>query len=186
MTKAPSRPATSRISSAEPLHTHSLALDRQLCFALYSTSLAMTKLYRPLLAGLGLTYPQYLVMLALWETDNQTVSSLGNKISLDSGTLTPLLKRMEILGLVLRNRGTRDERQVHISLSSKGQSLQPRASRARAHRLLYRLHRDTTQESDSIASKTPSILGVASPEVTTNASSTQGPYADLQAGVQPC
>jgi hypothetical protein len=78
-----------------------LQLDNQLCFALYSTSLAMTKLYKPLLEELGLTYPQYLAMLVLWEQDGLTVSELGERLYLDSGTLTPLLKRMETAGLVI-------------------------------------------------------------------------------------
>src|SRR5438270_11200370 len=79
-----------------------LALDKQLCFALYSASHAMTKVYKPLLAPLGLTYPQYLVMLALWEEDGQTVSALGDKLALDSGTLTPLLKRLQVQGVLTR------------------------------------------------------------------------------------
>ena len=81
-----------------------LRLDNQLCFALYSASLAMTKLYKPLLAELALTYPQYLVMLVLWEQDGLSVSELGQRLSLDSGTLTPLLKRLEASGLVSRIR----------------------------------------------------------------------------------
>ncbi len=76
-----------------------LRLDQQLCFALYSTSLAMTKIYKPILGELGLTYPQYLVMLVLWETDKLTVSALGERLTLDSGTLTPLLKRLEVAGV---------------------------------------------------------------------------------------
>ena len=79
-----------------------LMLDNQLCFALYSASLSMTKLYKPLLESLGLTYPQYLVMLVLWEQDGQSVTALGERLSLDSGTLTPLLKRMEAAGLLQR------------------------------------------------------------------------------------
>src|SRR5439155_24290568 len=85
-------------------------LDRQLCFALYSSSLAMTKLYKPLLDPLGLTYPQYLVMLVLWEGDGIAVSELGQRLQLDSGTLTPLLKRLEASGLVQRRRDSADER----------------------------------------------------------------------------
>ena len=81
-----------------------LWLDNQVCFALYSTSLAMTKLYKPLLDAIGLTYPQYLVMLVLWEQDGPTVSELGERLFLDSGTLTPLLKRLETSGLVERQR----------------------------------------------------------------------------------
>ena len=106
---------------------HWLALDQQLCFALYATSLAMTKLYKPLLAPLGLTYPQYLVMLALWENDGLNVSELGNRLALDSGTLTPLLKRLEALGLVQRLRDSADERRVRLRLSADGRALKARA-----------------------------------------------------------
>lgn len=106
-----------------------LRLDSQLCFALYSSSLAMTKLYKPLLAPLGLTYPQYLVLLALWEQDEQTVSTLGERLSLDSGTLTPLLKRMEQSGLLSRQRDAQDERRVRVSLSREGQALKAPARR---------------------------------------------------------
>lgn len=104
-----------------------LALDHQLCFALYSTSLAMTKAYRPLLAALGLTYPQYLAMLALWEGDGLTVSALGERLFLDSGTLTPLLKRMESQGLLERRRGREDERTVTVHLTRDGRALKRRA-----------------------------------------------------------
>ncbi|RQO58725.1 MarR family transcriptional regulator [Paucibacter sp. KBW04] len=104
-----------------------LLLDQQLCFALYASSLAMTKLYKPLLAPLGLTYPQYLVMLALWETDGPSVSALGQRLQLDSGTLTPLLKRLEISGLIQRRRSSEDERRVEVFLSSEGRSLKRRA-----------------------------------------------------------
>src|SRR5437763_17166451 len=97
-----------------PEHDPMLLLDNRLCFALYSASLAMTKLYKPLLEELGLTYPQYLAMLVLWERDGLTVSELGERLSLDSGTLTPLLKRLEAAGLVSRVRDTRDERRVHV------------------------------------------------------------------------
>jgi DNA-binding MarR family transcriptional regulator len=106
-----------------------LLLDNQLCFALYSTSLAMTKLYKPLLDELGLTYPQYLAMLVLWEKDGLTVSELGERLFLDSGTLTPLLKRMESSGLVARLRDVQDERRVHISLTAAGRKLKGRAAR---------------------------------------------------------
>lgn len=106
-----------------------LQLDNQLCFALYSTSLAMTKLYKPLLEELGLTYPQYLAMLVLWEQDGLTVSELGERLYLDSGTLTPLLKRMETAGLVSRIRAVQDERRVHITLTAAGRKLKARAAR---------------------------------------------------------
>ncbi len=106
-----------------------LQLDNQLCFALYSTSLAMTKLYKPLLEDLGLTYPQYLAMLVLWEQDGLTVSELGERLYLDSGTLTPLLKRMETAGLVSRLRAVQDERRVHITLTAEGRKLKAKAAK---------------------------------------------------------
>jgi DNA-binding MarR family transcriptional regulator len=104
-----------------------LALDKQLCFALYSASLAMTKLYKPLLAPLGLTYPQYLVMLALWEEDAQSVSALGDKLALDSGTLTPLLKRLQAQGELTRERDVVDERRVIVRLTDAGRKLKIKA-----------------------------------------------------------
>ena len=105
-----------------------LQLDHQLCFALYSTSLAMTKLYKPLLSELGLTYPQYLALLALWEHDGLRVSDLGARLFLDSGTLTPLLKRMEVAALVRRERSSEDERSVRIHLTDAGRALKVRAA----------------------------------------------------------
>jgi len=104
-----------------------LALDQQLCFALYSSSLAMTKFYKPLLEPLGLTYPQYLVMLVLWERDGATVSELGQRLTLDSGTLTPLLKRLQAGGLLARTRDTDDERRVLVRLTAVGRALKSRA-----------------------------------------------------------
>ncbi|MDB5857979.1 MAG: MarR family transcriptional regulator, partial [Ramlibacter sp.] len=109
-----------------------LRLDNQLCFALYSASLAMTKLYKPLLDELGLTYPQYLAMLVLWEGDGLMVSELGQRLSLDSGTLTPLLKRLEAAGLISRLRDVQDERRVHIHLTAAGRKLKARASKVPA------------------------------------------------------
>lgn len=106
-----------------------LKLDNQLCFALYSTSLAMTRLYKPLLDELGLTYPQYLAMLVLWEKDGLMVSELGERLYLDSGTLTPLLKRLESSGLISRIRAVEDERRVHITLTAAGRKLKTRAAR---------------------------------------------------------
>jgi DNA-binding MarR family transcriptional regulator len=106
-----------------------LLLDNQLCFALYSASLAMTRLYKPLLDELNLTYPQYIAMLALWERDGLMVSELGERLSLDSGTLTPLLKRLEALGLVARIRDVQDERRVHITLTTAGRKLKARAAK---------------------------------------------------------
>lgn len=105
-----------------------LKLDNQLCFAVYSASLAMTRLYKPLLEKLGLTYPQYLVLLVLWEHDGLTVSEVGERLSLDSGTLTPLLKRLEANGLVARIRDVADERRVHVNLTAVGRKLKARAA----------------------------------------------------------
>jgi len=110
----------SRARTADPRW---LQLDHQLCFALYSASLAMTKLYKPLLEPLGLTYPQYLAMLALWQDDDLTVSGLGERLQLDSGTLTPLLKRLEAAGFVTRLRDAADERRVRLQLTPAGRAL---------------------------------------------------------------
>jgi DNA-binding MarR family transcriptional regulator len=104
-----------------------LRLDRQLCFALYASSLAMTKVYKPLLDDLGLTYPQFLVMMALWERDHRGVGELGEQLFLDSGTLTPLLKRMESSGLVARARAKDDERRVLVTLTPAGVALRAKA-----------------------------------------------------------
>ncbi|MGF6094321.1 MarR family winged helix-turn-helix transcriptional regulator [Pseudomonas sp. 18175] len=119
--------------------TVSLALDNQLCFKLYAASRAVTRAYKPMLDPLGLTYPQYLVMLVLWEWHaaapaHPTVKALGERLMLDSGTLTPLLKRLEQLALVRRLRSARDEREVHLSLSESGEQL-----RDQAHALKTRL-----------------------------------------------
>lgn len=100
-----------------------LNLDEQMCFSLYSASLAMTKIYKPLLAPFGLTYPQYLVLLVLWQKDSITVNALGERVFLDSGTLTPLLKRLEKLALITRKREAIDGREVIIALTPLGQSL---------------------------------------------------------------
>lgn len=104
-----------------------LLLDNQLCFALYSTTLAMTKTYRKLLADLGLTYPQYLVMLVLWEQDGVTVSAIGERLFLDSATLTPLLKRLESAGVIARRRCAEDERQVIVTLTNDGRKMKQAA-----------------------------------------------------------
>jgi MarR family transcriptional regulator, organic hydroperoxide resistance regulator len=104
-----------------------LLLGNQLCFAVYSTAHAFNRAYKPLLDRLGLTYPQYLVMLVLWERDGLPVRDIGERLFLDSGTLTPLLKRMEAAELIKRTRGTEDERQVLIALTSQGQALREKA-----------------------------------------------------------
>ncbi|MBC7484837.1 MAG: MarR family transcriptional regulator [Rhizobacter sp.] len=107
-------------------------LDHQLCFALYSSSLLMTKLYKPVLGALGLTYPQYLVLLVLWEADAAGsafgVGELGTRLFLDSGTLTPLLKRMEIAGLLTRTRAAEDERRVVVTLTTVGRRMRCKAA----------------------------------------------------------
>lgn len=104
-----------------------LRLDRQLCFALYSTSHALMHAYRPLLKPLGLTYPQYLVMLVLWEGDGISVGEICTRLMLDTGTLTPLLKRLEVAGHVTRRRSEKDERTVLISLTPEGRALKEQA-----------------------------------------------------------
>jgi DNA-binding MarR family transcriptional regulator len=98
-------------------------LDSMLCFTVYSTAHAFNRAYKPLLDALELTYPQYLAMFALWEKDNLTVKEMGERLHLDSGTLTPLLKRLEAMGLVRRARDTADERNVRISLTPAGEAL---------------------------------------------------------------
>lgn len=107
--------------------TAPLLLDQQLCFALYSANLALNKVYRQLLAPLNITYPQYLVMMVLWERDDVTVSDIGERLFLDSATLTPLLKRMETAGLLQRQRSRHDERQVLVTLTEQGRELRQKA-----------------------------------------------------------
>jgi DNA-binding MarR family transcriptional regulator len=132
-------------SAAEP----GLLLDEQLCFALYSASLAMTKAYQPLLAELGLTYPQYVVMIVLWERDGLTVSEIGKRLFLDSGTLTPLLKRLEGRGLIARLRDVQDERQVRIRLTASGRELRSRAAAVRE--CVFKATRCTRSELNALA-----------------------------------
>ncbi|ABY30569.1 MarR family winged helix-turn-helix transcriptional regulator [Methylorubrum extorquens] len=104
-----------------------LLLDNQLCYALYAAAHRMTKSYRPMLERMGLTYPQYLVLLVLWENDGVTVSEIGRRLRLDSGTLTPVLKRLETSGLLNRNRRQSDEREVEIALTDQGRALRSEA-----------------------------------------------------------
>jgi len=104
-----------------------LDLDDFLCFALYSASHAFNRVYRPLLDRLGLTYPQYLAMVLLWERDGQKVGELGERLFLESNTLTPLLKRLEALGFITRRRDTQDERQVRVHLTEAGRALKAQA-----------------------------------------------------------
>ncbi|MED5611238.1 MarR family transcriptional regulator [Pseudomonas sp. JH-2] len=119
------------MSRREP--EQALLLDNQLCFRLYAASRAIIRGYRPMLDALGLTYPQYLVMLVLWEWQDRppaqpTVKALGERLLLDSGTLTPLLKRLEQLGLVQRRRARQDEREVHLGLSGEGIALREKVA----------------------------------------------------------
>src|SRR5205823_10742001 len=104
-----------------------LLLGNQVCFAVYSTAHAFNRFYKPLLDRLGLTYPQYLAMLVLWEQDGVAVKEIGERLYLDSGTLTPLLKRLEAAGFVKRTRSTADERQVLVALTPQGQALKEKA-----------------------------------------------------------
>ncbi|GAB3260121.1 MarR family winged helix-turn-helix transcriptional regulator [Chitinimonas naiadis] len=104
-----------------------LRLDAQLCFRLYAASRTVTRCYQPLLAALDLTYPQYLVMLVLWEADDVTVKSIGERLMLDSGTLTPLLKRLEQSGLIRRERRAENEREVRVMLTDAGRTLRNKA-----------------------------------------------------------
>lgn len=113
-------------SSKSPIEA--LRLDNQLCFALYGAANRMTRLYRPLLDAIGLTYPQYLAMLVLWEKSPLTVGALGDALDLDSSTLTPLLKRLEAGGLVERRRDPDDERRVIVALTNKGLALREQAA----------------------------------------------------------
>lgn len=101
-----------------------VSLNDHLCFSIYTTSRAIQRMYRPLLDDLNLTYPQYLTLVALWENGPQTVSQLGNKLDLDSGTLTPMLKRMEKANLIFRHRDVMDERVVLVGLTEKGKRMQ--------------------------------------------------------------
>ncbi|WP_341318360.1 MarR family transcriptional regulator [Paraburkholderia sp. IMGN_8] len=129
-------------------------LGDEVGFSLYATSLAMTKAYKPLLQPLGLTYPQYIAMLSLWESDEVTVKALSTRLSLDPATITPLLKRLESQGLVSRTRGITDERLVFVSLTTKGDLLRRQAAlipaaiteaTGQSNQVLLRLKRDLDQ-----------------------------------------
>lgn len=115
-------PQVTAAATVEMLH-----LDRQLCFLLYKASGRMTEIYRPILKALGLTYPQYLVMLALWERDDRTVGDLGRLLEMEIGTLSPLLKRMEAAGVLSRERDPKDERKVNVRLTPAGKGLRRKA-----------------------------------------------------------
>jgi DNA-binding MarR family transcriptional regulator len=123
---APTLPALGDLP-AETVERFGMRLEDQLCFALYAASRTVTSAYRPLLDRLGLTYPQYLVMLALWQHGASSIKDLGTALSLDYGTLTPLLKRLEARGLIRRQRQADDERSVRVDLTGAGQELQAQA-----------------------------------------------------------
>ncbi|ATH82583.1 MarR family transcriptional regulator [Ectopseudomonas mendocina] len=134
--------------------TAGLQLDNQLCFKLYAASRAVIRAYKPMLDALGLTYPQYLAMLVLWEWQEQapeqpTLKALGQRLQLDSGTLTPLLKRLEQMGLVLRRRAETDEREVHLTLSEAGRALRAQVAPLKAQ-LLCQLGDDDLLEMDGL------------------------------------
>jgi DNA-binding MarR family transcriptional regulator len=103
--------------------TDALPLDDHLCFAMYSANIAINRLYRPVLDELGITYPQYLVLSALWETDGRTIGEIAERLALESSTITPLVKRLEIAGFLGRSRNPDDERQVNVSLTAEGRAL---------------------------------------------------------------
>jgi DNA-binding MarR family transcriptional regulator len=105
-----------------------LPLDAQLCFSLYSTTIAINRLYKPMLDSLGVTYPQYLVLSTLWEGDGQTIGAIADRLSLEPSTITPLMKRLEAAGFVSRQRNPLDERQVQVFLTAKGRGLRAEAS----------------------------------------------------------
>lgn len=139
---------------------HRPRLDDLMCFALYSANHAVNRFYKPVLKALDLTYPQYLTMLTLWERDGRTVKEIGDLLFLDSGTLTPLLKRLEGMGLVQRQRDAADERQVRITLTPAGKALEARADLVPAEMLrasgqtmddLKRLKRDLATLRDQLA-----------------------------------
>jgi len=107
-----------------PTITTPLPLDAHLCFAMYSANIAINRVYKPVLEQLGITYPQYLVMSVLWEQDGQPVGAIADRLALESSTITPLVKRLEVAGFVQRQRNPSDERQVIVTLSAKGKALQ--------------------------------------------------------------
>lgn len=132
----------------------SLKLDDQLCFAFYACSRGIMKLYRPLLQELGLTYTQYITLLALWEQDQVTVKELGSRLFLDSGTLTPLLKKLEAMGLLRRTRDPKDERNVIITLTEQGHEL-----RQQAEEVPCKIYQDTHVRQEDIAEQLAQIRG---------------------------
>lgn len=148
-------------SKARRAHDDLMSLDHQVCFGLYAASNLITRRYRPLLAELGLTFPQYLVMLVLWESEPLAVSAIGERLHLDSGTLTPLLKRLEAGGFVVRRRDEADERRVLISLTDAG-----RALRAPARRIPEAFRRNVSfsaAETESLAASLSQLIAALEP-----------------------
>ncbi|WP_152600796.1 MarR family winged helix-turn-helix transcriptional regulator [Pontibacillus yanchengensis] len=121
-----------------------LKLENQICFSIYATAREITKLYKPLLEKLNVTYPQYLVLLILWEEDSITVKEMGRRLYLDSGTLTPMLKRMETAGFITRERSKHDERSVIVSLTDKGKASEEDANSI-PHQLLDQLDMEESE-----------------------------------------
>lgn len=113
-------------------HIRPMSLENQLCFSLYSTSMAITRAYKPVLDELGLTYPQYLVLLVLWDEDGRTVGQIAERLALESSTITPLVKRLEAAGLVVRKRDDADERRVFVHLTDQGRALETDCGRLAA------------------------------------------------------
>jgi DNA-binding MarR family transcriptional regulator len=150
------KPSVVERSNSTATAEDTIKLDNQLCFALYAASRAMINTYRPILSELDLTYPQYLVMVALWEQDNVTISDLGQRLYLDFGTLTPLLRRLEDRSLITRKRDREDERHVKITLTQTGRKLQKSAAGVpKQLRCLINLSR---QETTSLRQDLKSLL----------------------------
>ena len=139
-----------------------LSLENQLCFSLYAASHAIKKAYRPLLEDLGLTYPQYLILMVLWKTDNLKVSDIGQRLRLDSGTLTPVLKRLEASGLVKRIRRVQDEREVEIQLTEAGQALRDKALGVRCE--IVRQLKMSEPEMSSLRSELNAVISTLTEE----------------------
>lgn len=142
------------LETTNPNLNPSLKLDDQLCFAFYACSRGIMKLYRPLLQELGLTYTQYITLLVLWEQDDITVKELGSRLFLDSGTLTPLLKKLEAMKLLTRTRDPKDERNVIITLTGKGQAL-----RHQAQEIPCKLYENTNVNPEDIQAQLVQIRG---------------------------
>lgn len=153
-----------------PNSAPSLRLDDQLCYAVYSAALAINRLYKPTLDALGLTYPQLLALMALWEEDGQSVKAIADRLALESSTLTPLLKRLEAAGLVVRRRSADDERQVVVSLTETGRALEKRATCVPMSLLkaserpideLQRLNAEIRSLRDALAERAPEMTSPA-------------------------